>query len=91
MSDSRNLDASDPRNEGEDPGAFKKRMAKAEELRRALRSTLHTEDGRKVMDFLRERFRDQACYQPGVSTAIDAVFRDGQRSVVQEIERLLRD
>ena len=42
-------------------------------------------DGIAVLEELATRFYDQDCYTPGSGNTTDAVYRDGQRSVIKYI------
>ncbi len=48
-----------------------------------------TDEGQKVLAWLREFYLEQPCWQPGADQSLGA-FREGQNSVIRDIENRIR-
>ena len=62
---------------------------KAVELNKLLKRTFQTEEGRKVLNWLRYTYLEKATWEPGTDASY-GYFRDGQNSVVREIEQRIK-
>lgn len=51
--------------------------------------TFASVEGQKVLAWLREFYLEQPCWQPGSDSSL-GVFREGQNSVVRDIENRIR-
>lgn len=48
-----------------------------------------TEEGQKVLAWLRENYLEQPCWQPGTDSSF-GIFREGQNNVIRDIELRIR-
>tara|TARA_B000000532_G_C18851155_1_gene399550 strand:- start:883 stop:1188 length:306 start_codon:yes stop_codon:yes gene_type:complete len=55
----------------------------------SFRKTFQTEDGKKVLEYLRKVTIEQPCWTPGADVSY-GYAREGQNSIVREIEQRIR-
>jgi len=51
--------------------------------------TFGTDEGKRVLAWMREFYLEQPCWQPGTDQSL-GVFREGQNSVIRDIETRIR-
>ena len=51
--------------------------------------TFSTDEGKKVLAWMRDFYLEQPCWEPGADTSL-GVFREGQNSVIRDIETRMR-
>ena len=51
--------------------------------------TFSTEEGKKVLAWMRERYLEQPCWQPGADPSLGQ-WREGQNAVIRDIEGRIR-
>lgn len=51
--------------------------------------TFSTDEGKKVLAWMREFYLENPCWEPGADTSL-GVFREGQNSVIRDIETRMR-
>lgn len=51
--------------------------------------TFESEDGKKVLAWMRQFYLEQPCWQPGADSSLGQ-WRDGQNSVIRDIEARIR-
>jgi hypothetical protein len=51
--------------------------------------TFGTDEGQKVLAWLRQFYLEQPCWQPGADSSM-GMFREGQNSVIRDIENRIR-
>ena len=51
--------------------------------------TFGTDEGKRVLAWMREFYLEQPCWQPGADQSLGA-FREGQNSVIRDIENRIR-
>jgi hypothetical protein len=51
--------------------------------------TFGTDEGQKVLAWLRNFYLEQPCWQPGADSSL-GMFREGQNSVIRDIENRIR-
>ena len=78
----------DPR-ESEAPAAGGAAAGDRQRLQRCYRELLLSESGRVVLADLQARFRRPPGYRPGEADALHAVWRDGQRSVIDYLDAMI--
>lgn len=59
------------------------------DLNLQMAKTFASAEGQKVLAWLREFYLEQPCWQPGSDSSL-GVFREGQNSVVRDIENRIR-
>lgn len=71
-----------------EPGVFKPDQESAD-LNLQMAKTFASAEGQKVLAWMREFYLEHACWQPGSDSSL-GVFREGQNSVVRDIENRIR-
>lgn len=51
--------------------------------------TFSTEEGKKVLAWMRDRYLEQPCWQPGADPSLGQ-WREGQNAVIRDIEGRIR-
>jgi hypothetical protein len=51
--------------------------------------TFSTEEGQKVLAWMRERYLEQPCWQPGADPSLGQ-WREGQNAVIRDLEGRIR-
>lgn len=51
--------------------------------------TFSTEEGRKVLAWMRQRYLEQPCWQPGADPSLGQ-WREGQNAVIRDLEGRIR-
>lgn len=51
--------------------------------------TFSTDEGKKVLAWMRDFYLENPCWEPGADTSL-GVFREGQNSVIRDIETRMR-
>jgi len=51
--------------------------------------TFSTDEGKKVLAWMRDFYLEQPCWEPGADTSL-GLFREGQNSVIRDIETRMR-
>lgn len=51
--------------------------------------TFSTEEGKKVLAWMRDRYLERPCWQPGAEASIGQ-WREGQNAVIRDIEARIR-
>lgn len=59
------------------------------DLNLQIAKTFGTDEGQKVLAWLRQFYLEQPCWQPGADSSM-GMFREGQNSVVRDIENRIR-
>ena len=59
------------------------------DLNLQMAKTFGTDEGQKVLAWLRQFYLEQPCWQPGADSSM-GMFREGQNSVVRDIENRIR-
>ena len=62
---------------------------KKEDLDIQIARTFSTEEGQKVLAWLREQYLERPSWQPGAEASF-GYYRDGQNSVIRDIENRIR-
>jgi hypothetical protein len=71
-----------------EPAAFEPDQDRID-LNLQVAKTFASAEGQKVLAWLREFYLEQPCWQPGSDSSL-GVFREGQNSVVRDIENRIR-
>jgi hypothetical protein len=71
-----------------EPTAFEPDQDRVD-LNLQMAKTFASAEGQKVLAWLREFYLEQPCWQPGSDSSL-GVFREGQNSVVRDIEKRIR-
>lgn len=59
------------------------------DLNLQMAKTFATDEGQKVLAWLREFYLERPCWQPGSESSV-GMFREGQNSVIRDIENRIR-
>jgi hypothetical protein len=71
-----------------EPAAFEPDQDRVD-LNLQMAKTFASAEGQKVLAWLREFYLEQPCWQPGSDSSL-GMFREGQNSVVRDIENRIR-
>lgn len=59
------------------------------DLNLQMAKTFASDEGQKVLAWLREFYLERPCWQPGSESSV-GMFREGQNSVIRDIENRIR-